>query len=386
MEFEFIAISEQIEGGRTAVKAFLDAKCVSFELNGESCEWSLDDCEIEVGGAAKGLIYLKNEGQKEVVLYTRDKSFLKHSHLRNHQGLKSKAKHHHRFYQKRMAVYVSVVLGLLLLPILFYMFKTPIIKKVAQTVPVSWEKEAGDQLFKTLKGQYQIIDDKEISAQLEEVFTPLLEVVPDSEVKFKFYLCADPSLNAFALPGGHVVINSGTIDKLSSIEELYGVIGHEMAHVTERHHIRGIIGNLSTFLIFRGFLGDEAGIIGAIGESAGSLESLFYSRNFERESDEVGLNYLVAAKIDPQGMVSFFEKIKKEYEQDQSKVKEAIGADTTGVATETLEHLEDFASTHPGVEERIQYLKKRIAKENIHFKQQDFDLAAFKSLIQSKID
>ena len=139
------------------------------------------------------------------------------------------------------------------------------------------------------------------------------------EIDYKFYVCTDPSLNAFALPGGHIVINYGTIMKIERIEELYGVIGHELGHVTQRHHIRGLIGNLGTFLIFQGFLGDEAGLLGTIGESAGHLESLFYSRQFERESDEVGFSYLTEAGIDPHGMVEFFERIKKEYEPEEEK-------------------------------------------------------------------
>ena len=341
--------------------------------------WAIDSVEIERGGAGDALIYIKNSKDSEIVLYTREKTILKDENLSQNESLKKLSKKLNQQFLNQKIVYTFLILIILAIPISFFAFRSNIVHVIAEEVPVKWEVEAGDKLFETLKKQYDVVEDSTISTKLDSIFSPLIAAVNTPEIEYKFYLCSDPSLNAFALPGGHIVINYGTIMKIERIEELYGVIGHELGHVSQRHHIRGLIGNLGTFLIFQGFLGDEAGLIGAIGESAGKLSSLFYSRAFESESDEIGFTYLTKAGIDPMGMVEFFQRIESESEINHEEEEEEEEN------SETVDALKNFVSTHPGIKERIDYLNNRIIEESINIPAKDFDLKKFQKFIQLKL-
>lgn len=378
--YNVIALSNEFKNGRKSVDIELSSSRLIIKLEDREVSWLINSLEIEKGGAGDSLIYIKSSSDSNITLYTRDKAILGDEFLAQNTGIKASSKKLKQQFANRKIIYTFIVLFILAIPVSFFAFRSEVVHVISNEVPIKWEVKAGDKLFETLKKQYDVVEDSVISEKLDSIFKPLIAAVNTPEIDYKFYVCTDPSLNAFALPGGHIVINYGTIMKIERIEELYGVIGHELGHVTQRHHIRGLIGNLGTFLIFQGFLGDEAGLLGTIGESAGHLESLFYSRQFERESDEVGFSYLTEAGIDPHGMVEFFERIKKEYEPEEEKKEEE---DET---SETVEALSSFVSTHPGVEERIEYLNNRIIDEEIDIPEKDFDLVKFQKFIQLKLN
>jgi predicted Zn-dependent protease len=377
MMYNVIALSKEFKNGRKSVDIELSSSRLIIKLEDREVSWLINSLEIEKGGAGDTLIYIKSSSDSNITLYTRDKAILEDEFLAQNDAIKSSSKKLKQQFANRKIIYTLIVLVILAIPVSFFSFRSELVHVISGEVPIEWEVKAGDKLFETLKKQYDVVEDSLISEKLDSIFKPLIAAVNTPEINYKFYVCSDPSLNAFALPGGHIVINYGTIMKIERIEELYGVIGHEIGHVTNRHHIRGLIGNVGTFLIFQGFLGDEAGLLGAIGESAGHLESLFYSRQFERESDEVGFTYLTEAGIDPHGMIEFFERIKKA--SDPEDELKSIEDD------ETLETLSSFVSTHPGVEERIEYLNNRIIDEAINLPEKDFDLAKFQKFIQLKL-
>ncbi len=389
MRHDVIALSEKFVGGRKSVPIEITPGGIHIIVDDTTISWPLSLVSLEKGGAGGDLIYIKNDSDPSLVLYTRDKNILKNEYLQLNSSTSEGSKSLRRKFAARKGVYSILLLLLIAIPLSFFVFRTTIVKKVASAVPVKWEVEAGDKLFEELKDNYNIVEDSVISIKFDSIFKPLVEAVNTPEIDYKFYLCSDPTLNAFALPGGHIVINYGTLMKIDRLEELYGVIGHELGHVALRHHLRGIISNLSTFLIFQGMLGDEAGLVGVIGESAGHLESLFYSRQFEKESDVAGYEYLVKANIDPTGMVEFFERIEREHEEreEEEKQRDIKNGDYDESDTLSTYHkLESFMSTHPGVRERIDYLNVRIQNEGVQIESKDFDLKKFQNFIQEKLD
>src|SRR5439155_11851858 len=134
-------------------------------------------------------------------------------------------------------------------------------------------------------------------------------VPPGNE--FNFYLMNDKLPNAFALPGGHIVVTSGLLE-LADNTELVGVIAHESAHVTRKHHARKIISAAGPFLMFGIFLHSGSGLGNLLSEGSGLMVRQGFSQEYESEADRVGWQYLVAAKIDPRGMISMFRKFKAE--------------------------------------------------------------------------
>ena len=119
-----------------------------------------------------------------------------------------------------------------------------------------------------------------------------------------------------------------------------------MAHVTQRHHVRGFIDNVGIYAVLSATLGDVSALAGTFASMGGDLASLANSRSFEHEADEIGWDYLVKAKINPSGLISFFETLKKEHHTEiDSTVKKSIDL--------------SFLSTHPDTQNRIDILKQK---------------------------
>jgi beta-barrel assembly-enhancing protease len=184
------------------------------------------------------------------------------------------------------------------------------------------------------------------------------------------YFVKNSEINAFALPGGKVIIQTGLIENAKSWEEVMGVLSHELSHVTRRHHIRGIINNVGIFAILSAFVGDVSALAGTFANLGGELASLSNSRDFENEADQTGWDYLVKAKINPSGFISFFETLKKETE------KETVIDSTLNKSIDL-----SFLSTHPNTQERIDNLKQKLKSNKDTYKSLPNNFDAFKKAL-----
>ena len=214
MVYNLIALSKEFKDGRKSVDVEITGSLLVIKMDDREVRWTIDSLNIEKGGAGNSLIYIKSSIDSEIVLYTRDKSILKDENLSRNESLKKSNKQLKQQFFNQKFFYAFIVLIILSIPFSFFAFRGYIVHGIAKKVPVKWEVEAGDKLFETLKKQYDIKEDSAISAKLDSIFSPLVAVVNTPEIDYKFYLCSDPSLNAFALPGGHIVINYGTIMKV----------------------------------------------------------------------------------------------------------------------------------------------------------------------------
>lgn len=160
----------------------------------------------------------------------------------------------------------------------------------------------------------------------------------DAKIPFTIKVLDAPDVNAFALPGGYLYVNSGLLLAAENESEVAGVMAHEIAHVAARHGVEQatkgrLMQWLSIPLIFVG------GPVGAIVQNAANilvpLSFLKFSRGAEEEADRLGLQYMWASGYDPTSMLSFFEKLR-------AREKRKPGT------------LEKLFSTHPATGERIQ--------------------------------
>lgn len=161
-----------------------------------------------------------------------------------------------------------------------------------------------------------------------------------SRFQYRWYVGERSQINAFSVPGGIVVVYSGLIEAASSPEELAGVLAHEVAHAELRHGLRASVKGIGLSGLFRLLLGDSS----AAGW-AGNLGGLKFSREHEAEADADGLRRLLAAGIDPSGMVRIYEKL-------------ARPAVTASAMTTAL------MATHPATDERIAELRAAIKRQN----------------------
>jgi len=208
------------------------------------------------------------------------------------------------------------------------------------------EYQLGQQITREIERSGAMLDDALVTEYLQAVGQRLAANSDDPEHPFRFFMIRDSSINAFALPGGFIGINAGLMMMTTDEEELAGVMAHEIAHVTQRHVARAIEASKGMSLL------GIAALLGAIavassGASTDTMQAAIFGSqaliqqqqiNFTRaneyEADRVGIQILADAGYDPEGMVSFFEKMQRESRYAESRRYE-------------------FLSTHPLSSSRI---------------------------------
>jgi len=182
------------------------------------------------------------------------------------------------------------------------------------------EYRTGEAVIRNIRHAGGVLDDPLIHDYLNELGYRL--VAPsESQQLFHFFLINDTSINAFALPGGFIGINAGLILATKSESELAGVMAHEIAHVTQRHHARGyeqssnsipIIAALIAAIVL-GSHNNDIGQAALASVAAGSAENqINFTRSNEKEADRIGINLLINAEFNPHGMVAFFDTMDKQ--------------------------------------------------------------------------
>src|SRR5258707_8934508 len=190
------------------------------------------------------------------------------------------------------------------------------------TAPVSREEEyrAGLGWSAGIRQSGQIIEDPEISDYIQQIGHSLSSHAEEGQHQFYYFVMKDPVINAFAMPGGFIAINSGLILATNNENELAGVMAHETAHVTQRHLVRGLIdqshaGLMTTAAMLASILlaatpgrGPPDALGGAILATQGAAiqHQINYTRANEFEADRIGIGTMAAAAYDPLGMASFF--------------------------------------------------------------------------------
>jgi len=178
------------------------------------------------------------------------------------------------------------------------------------------EKRLGRQFIKQARGTMYFVEDPELTEYVSGLGDRIASNSDEPASEFSFYLIRDPSLNAFAVPGGHIAVHSGLIMATRSEAELASVVAHEIAHITQHHLARMVdqssgqgfkmLGALAAAIL----LGGQAGQAAVVAANASAIENrLEYSRDFEREADGIGLQILARAGYDPRAMPAFFERL-----------------------------------------------------------------------------
>jgi len=227
---------------------------------------------------------------------------------------------------------VIVALPLLLI-ILFIWQADRITGLLIEHVPVAQEIKLGKDAFADMRSSLILEDNGPASDAVRELGKRLSR---DSKYPFEFHVARDKTINAFALPGGIVVVNSGLIAATHRPEELAGVLAHEIQHVEQRHSLRAAFKQLGLRGLWALVTGDVGGSV--LGQAALQLTSLEFSRKDETSADTKGFDALVDHNIDPQGMIDFF---------------------FTMAESQTL-HPPAFLSTHPADRDREARLRTKL--------------------------
>ena len=194
------------------------------------------------------------------------------------------------------------------------------------------ERRLGNQIARSLYRDPDYLDDPLLDDYLQQVWRPLLasaqargELPPDADQRYawRLLLLRDPSVNAFALPGGYLGVHTGLLATVSSADELASVLAHELSHVSQRHIARlltqqsrqapwmlaaMVLGAVAASKAKNADIGNAA-IVG--GQALALQNQLNFSREMEREADRVGFGIMTEAGFDGQGFASMFDKLQQ---------------------------------------------------------------------------
>ena len=223
------------------------------------------------------------------------------------------------------------------------------INPFASELSVEQEKEMTAQIHAQLRQQAKMITDPELLDYVDEIGESLVKSIEPTPYIFRFSIMEDPALNAFTIGGGYVYITTGVVEQAGDVNELAGVLAHEIGHVVKRHVARRNEGQgLSTLLTIAGLAAAIAtkhpgALVAAQGLNV-SLQ-LQHSREFENEADREGIAIMSKSGYDPEGMRHFFQRI--------------VASNPGSGAVPA------YLYTHPAVQERIAATKVEMDRLNL---------------------
>lgn len=205
------------------------------------------------------------------------------------------------------------------------------------------EVRLGDELDKELQKKLKISDSFLNKARVERIGERIARASDRQDLSYHFRVVIDEDLNAFAIPGGYIYVDSGLIEAATD-DELACVLAHEVGHVAAKHSIKQLQAAIPyqvTMAIIAGAT-KNAAVVQLADTIIANPVFLHYSRNDELFADKLAVRYAKRAKFDPNGMITFFEKLKEELKRK--------GA---GLEIEIL-------SSHPDLDKRIEFIKEEI--------------------------
>lgn len=209
---------------------------------------------------------------------------------------------------------------------------------VVSRIPSSWEESLGESAYRQFLSGQTVVKEGPALQAVQAVTDRLTAHLVASPYRFQVTVVENHAVNAFALPGGYIVVFSGLLKKANGPEEVAGVLGHELNHVLLRHAMERIVKNMGLIAVVTVLTGNQQGMAGVMKELGIELATLKFGRAQELEADLEGLRLLHRARVSPEGMIGFFQRL----------------ADLEGRQVELL-------STHPMSEARAQRLKSEAA-------------------------
>ncbi|HET6567491.1 MAG TPA: M48 family metallopeptidase [Rhodothermales bacterium] len=226
------------------------------------------------------------------------------------------------------------------------------------------EWQLGQQMEAQVAQQVRLVNDPQALSYLNQIGQSIVNQTPLANLPWDFHIVQDPAINAFSIPGGHVYVNTGLIAAAQNASELAGVMAHEISHGVARHATEQITKQYGLSVAAGLLLGQNPNILEQIVSqivAGGALAK--FSRDDEREADQLGVRYMAGAGYDPHGMADMFRILLAKDQSQPSAVSQ-------------------FFSTHPLTQERIQNVTQQANAMNTSgLRTNDSGFASFKSRV-----
>ncbi len=319
---------------------------ITFEVD-DTKAWSegvsFSDLTVSAGGFDHDQLVLKWAGlHGERTLYLKNaeviRAFRQAAPEQLSAPLERAAEHVRQVRQRRRLVWSLVGGSVVALVLGLWLGSDLLVKMAVDRIPIEWERKLGESAYKDFLTSQEIVKEGVAVSAVEEMTHRLVEQILDNPYTFEVTVVKSDVVNAFALPGGYIVVFTGLLKKAETGEEVAGVLGHELNHVLQRHGLERIVRQLGLVAVVSIVLGDQQGLAGLMKRLGVEFMTLKFGREQETEADMTGLQLLVRAKIDPSGMISFFQRLA---EKDEGRM--------------------EWLSTHPMSQGRAERLKAEVA-------------------------
>ena len=265
--------------------------------------------------------------------------------------------------------------ALLLLPLALNADGLPDLGDVAQTmVSPQMERQIGEQSMFQIRASDSYLDDPELTDYLNRLGDRLVANSSEPSQPFEFFVINDNAINAFALPGGFIGVNTGLLLLAQTESELASVLSHEISHVTQHHLARMVSGQKYDSLaamatvavaILAARNNPQAANAAIVGAQGGAMQrQLNFTREYEKEADRIGLGILEKSGLDTRAMPAFFDRLQK-----ATQIQEG---DTPS-----------YLRTHPVTTERVADVDNRVQQLPFHLVPDSFDFQLMRARVNA---
>ena len=253
----------------------------------------------------------------------------------------------HRIWN-RLPLPFWLLLTALLFPLGYFAY-TKGAARLHTFIPVKAEVALGEHYYQIFGTLLTVADDPDMTANLQHIVDELAD--PDSPYDLQVTIYKHNEPNAFAFPGGHIGVTTALLAGEGHADMVAGVLAHEVVHVEQRHSMQQLLQDAGVKVFTRVIIGsgfeEFQGSLDAI-ESGTEIVALKYSRDQEREADQLGMEKLLAHNRNPHGFIQFFNNLSKEIPED----------------LQTIEKATSWLSTHPRSEDRVEELKDSLEEKS----------------------
>lgn len=296
-------------------RIYLDFRTLTFESAATTLKIPIEQLVVSLGKKDDERVYFNDRNQPDLKFFTADSAILEHPTLAKSPHIRNQLATilGHRELRRRLLTTFYFLITCGVIAWVGSLASSVIVRSFVKKIPMEWEMKFGNSVIKQLEDDATFLNDSNKVAQLTAAAQPLIQTIQAKNLRFTFHIMESPFPNAFALPGGHIVVSTGLLEMTDKPEELLGVIAHETAHVTQRHAIRHLISGKGPIFILQICMGSRNKMLDVLAYPSEKLVYESFSQEYEKEADAVGWDYLVGANINPHGMIDMFGKL-KEYE------------------------------------------------------------------------
>lgn len=322
-----------IKGGAEYAAAFtflkdkLSIKFNDENNNGREVYWYYDEI-IKENFRQHGETIIRYKGYPEQIIETDSSEFV--TRLAEHT-----AKQNKKFLMKalmQISPLLRVLIVVFILLFAVYLWLVPYLAvRLAERVPIAYEESLGQKMYDAMSAGYDIDETK--TKYINQFFK---ELNIATHYTIQITVVKEDVVNAFALPGGNIVVYDGILAGINDYSELAALLSHEFTHVQYRHTTKSLFRQMGNSVFLSVITGNTGAMSSVIIRNADNLKSLSYGRSLEKEADLGGLKILADRKIDANGFVKLFYMLKK---QGGPQISE-------------------WMSDHPDLDRRINYIKQ----------------------------